>query len=124
MNQLIYVIDDSRPVLMSMSSTLELTGYQVQTATSPTVAIDELRSKRVDLIITDINMPEMDGLELIRTIRSAGANQFTPILTLTTKAQERKRQAAKEAGANGWLIKPIFAPNLDKVLKQLLSREG
>ena len=73
-----------------------------------------------DLIITDINMPNMGGLELIKNVRALPGFRFTPILTLTTESQAAKRDEGKKLGATGWLVKPVAGPDLVKVIKQVL----
>ena len=73
-----------------------------------------------DLIITDLNMPGMDGIELIRALRQRADVRFTPILMLTTESQLSKRQEAKAAGATGWLVKPVRPKRLEGILRQVL----
>jgi two-component system, chemotaxis family, chemotaxis protein CheY len=119
MAKFIYVIDDSQTMLMSLRGTLELCGFQVETADHPVKALERLATIKPDLIITDINMPQIDGLELIRTLRSSN-QRFTPILTLTTESQGSKRDEAKRLGATGWLVKPISAEDLNRVIHKIL----
>jgi len=73
-----------------------------------------------DLILTDVNMPNMDGLELIRNVKALPGFRFTPILTLTTESQASKREEGKKLGATGWLVKPVAGADLLKVIKQVL----
>ena len=120
MAKMIYVVDDSKTMLMSVRSTLEMAGYRVETCDNPLTAVQHLNGNKVDLIITDINMPGMNGLELIGKVRSSSANRFTPILTLTTESQAQKRDEAKRLGATGWLVKPVSAQDLTRVLRQIL----
>ncbi|WP_245582692.1 response regulator [Oceanobacter kriegii] len=117
---MIYVVDDSKTMLMSVRSTLEMAGYRVETCDNPLNAVQHLNGNKVDLIITDVNMPGMNGLELIAKVRSSSANRFTPILTLTTESQAQKRDEAKKLGATGWLVKPVSAQDLTRVLRQIL----
>jgi two-component system chemotaxis response regulator CheY len=98
-----------------------MNGFHVETANDGVQALGKLKSgTRPDLIITDINMPNMDGLELIRNVKLLPGFRFTPILTLTTESQAAKRDEAKKLGATGWLVKPISGPDLVKVIKQVL----
>ncbi len=120
MAKMIYVVDDSKTMLMSVRSTLEMAGYRVETCDNPLNAVQHLNGNKVDLIITDVNMPGMNGLELIAKVRSSSANRFTPILTLTTESQAQKRDEAKKLGATGWLVKPVSAQDLTRVLRQIL----
>lgn len=119
MAKFIYIVDDSLTMLMSLRGTLELSGFQVETADNPQTALQRLSSIKPDLIITDINMPHMDGLELIRALRG-GSQRFTPILTLTTESQGAKRDEAKRLGATGWLVKPISSADLTAVIRKIL----
>jgi len=76
--------------------------------------VQQLKGQRVELIITDLNMPVMDGIEFIKQVRAIAAYKFTPILILTTESQQTKRQEGKAAGATGWLVKPF---NPEQVLQ-------
>jgi two-component system chemotaxis response regulator CheY len=115
------IVDDSATMVLSVKSTLEMNGFTVLTASDGVQALDKLKEGvRPDLIITDINMPNMDGLELIRNVRKLPGFRFTPILTLTTESQAAKREEAKSNGATGWLVKPVMGPDLIKVIKQVV----
>ncbi len=121
MAKTIMIVDDSATMLMSLRSTLEMNGYKVEAASDGQAAVDKLSSgARPDLIITDINMPRMGGLELIRHVRSLPAFRFTPILTLTTESQSDVRDEGRRSGATGWLVKPVAGPALVGVIKQVL----
>ena len=120
MSKLIFVVDDSSTMLMSIRSSLEMNGFRVETATDGQQGLDKLRSIRPDLIITDINMPRMSGMEFIREVRSQPSFRFTPILTLTTESESSKRDEAKRLGATGWLVKPVPASDLVRVIKQVV----
>jgi two-component system, chemotaxis family, chemotaxis protein CheY len=115
----IFLVDDSATMLMSLKSSLEISGFKVETAADGEQAMAKIgKGLKPDLIITDINMPKMDGIELIRNARKV--LRFTPILTLTTESQQAKRDEAKKLGASGWLVKPIGSADLVKVIKQVL----
>ncbi|MBY0455368.1 MAG: response regulator [Burkholderiaceae bacterium] len=117
--QTILLIDDSATMLMSLKSSLQMSGYQVETATNGVEAMTKIKSgMKPNLIITDINMPQMNGIEFIRNARPL--LRFTPILVLTTESQVAKRDEAKKLGATGWLVKPVAATDLLKVIKQVL----
>ena len=115
------IIDDSSTMLMSLKNSLEIAGYKVLTAADGAIALRELvGGAKPDLIITDINMPNMGGIEFIGKARSLGGFRFTPILALTTESQQGTRDEAKKLGASGWLVKPIAGADLVKVIKQVL----
>jgi len=121
MGKIILIVDDSATMLLSIKSTLEINGFTVLTAGDGVQAMDKIKEgARPDLILTDINMPNMDGLELIRNLRKTPGFRFTPILTLTTESQAAKREEAKMYGATGWMVKPVMGPDLIKVIKQVL----
>lgn len=121
MTKTILIVDDSATMLMSVKATLEMNGFRVETAGDGLQALTKLKAGvKPDLIITDINMPNMGGLELIKNVRALPGFRFTPILTLTTESQAAKRDEGKKLGATGWLVKPIAGPDLVKVIKQVV----
>ena len=121
MSKTILIVDDSATMLMSVKSSLEINGFWVESATDGVEALNKLNSGiKPDLIITDINMPNMDGLELIKQVKAIPAFRFTPILTLTTESQAAKRDEGKRLGATGWLVKPLAGNELVKVIRQVL----
>jgi two-component system chemotaxis response regulator CheY len=121
MAKTILIVDDSVTMLMSLKSSLALGGYQVETANDGQVALDKLKGGlKPSLILTDINMPGMGGLEMIGKVRALPGCRFFPILTLTTESETAKRDEGRRLGATGWLVKPISGGDLLKVIKQLL----
>ena len=117
----ILVVDDSLTMLMSLKTTLTMNGYQVETANDGQSALQKLSTgTKPNLIMTDINMPGMSGLELIGKVRALAGFRFIPILTLTTESETTKRNEGKRLGATGWLVKPISGNDLIKVIKQVL----
>ncbi len=121
MKKKVMLVDDSPTILMSMESILSKAGYQVAKASDGTEALSKLKSgEKPDLIITDLNMPQMDGITLIREARKLPGTRFTPILVLTTESQQAKRQEARKAGATGWIVKPVPAQDLLKVIQQVM----
>jgi len=117
----VLVVDDSITMVASLKATLSMHGFQVETAGDGRQALDKLTAGlRPALILTDINMPVMDGMELIRNVRSMAALRFIPILTLTTESETGKRNAGKLAGATGWLVKPVSGNDLVAVLRKVL----
>ena len=121
MSKTIMIVDDSSTMVWSLKTTLEMSGFAVETAGDGVQALTKLKGGvKPDLIITDINMPNMGGLELIKNVRALPGFRFTPILTLTTESQAEKRDEGKKLGATGWLVKPVAGPDLVKVIKQVL----
>lgn len=117
----ILVVDDSITMLMSLRTTLSMSGFLVETANHGQAALDKLKSgSKPNLIITDVNMPVMGGMELIGKVRALPGFRFIPILTLTTESEAAKRDEGKRAGATGWLVKPLCGDDLVKVIKKVL----
>jgi two-component system chemotaxis response regulator CheY len=115
------IVDDSSTMLMSLRNSLEIAGFKVLAASDGQLAIDQLKAGgKPDLIITDINMPNMGGIEFIGKARAVTGFRFTPILVLTTESQQAKRDDAKKLGATGWLVKPVSGADLTKIIKQVL----
>ncbi len=117
----ILVVDDSETVRQVLQLTLGNAGFDVVEAEDGLEALDKLARTSVDMIITDLNMPNMDGLDLIKKIREDGAYRFTPIVMLTTESAEKKKLAGREAGASGWIVKPFKPEQLLKVVKMVLG---
>jgi two-component system chemotaxis response regulator CheY len=121
MAKTIFLVDDSATMLMSVRNNLEIAGFKVETAEDGVKALAKLKAGlKPDLIITDINMPNMGGLELIKNVKALPGFRFTPILTLTTESEASKRDEGKKLGATGWLVKPMGGADLIKVIKQVL----
>ena len=121
MAKTIMIVDDSATMLMSLKANLEISGFKVETASDGVQALAKLKGgSKPDLIITDINMPNMGGLEFMKNARTLPGFRFTPILALTTETQQAKRDEAKKHGATGWLVKPVTGPDMVKVIKQVL----
>ncbi len=118
----IFLIDDSMIIQVSISSLLMNAGYKVEKAGDGQQALDILTNKGLtpDLIITDLNMPKMDGIQFVQQVRKMAKFRFTPIIVLTTETKPEKCQAAKAAGATGWLQKPVPSEELLKVVKRLV----
>ncbi len=117
----ILLVDDSQTILMSMQQLLSRHGVNVETANDGQQALIKLSAGlKPDLIITDINMPNKNGMELIAEVKQNASFRFTPILVLTTEYDQDKREQAKKMGATGWLVKPVNGEQLVDVLKQVL----
>jgi two-component system chemotaxis response regulator CheY len=117
----VLVVDDSVTMLMSLKTTLSMNGFQVETASQGQAALDKLKAGlKPNLILTDINMPVMGGMELIGRVRAIPGLRFIPILTLTTESEASKREEGKRLGATGWLVKPVAGDDLVRVIKKVL----
>ena len=120
MGKTIMTVDDSASVRQMVSFTLRGSGYDVIEAVDGQDAIERLRGQ-VHLVVTDFNMPRIDGIELIRRIRQLPPYKYVPVIMLTTESEESKKQAGKAAGATGWIVKPFRAEQLLLVIKKVLG---
>jgi two-component system chemotaxis response regulator CheY len=122
MAKTIFLVDDSATILLSVSSILGKAGYAVEKAANAEEALRKFAAGvKVDLLITDLNMPGMNGIELIKKVRSLAAYRFLPILFLTTESQQSRKAEAKAAGASGWIVKPATADDLLNTIKLVLK---
>ena len=117
----ILTVDDTASMRQMISFTLHSAGHEVIQASDGQEALKVIEGKKVDLVIADINMPNMDGITLLKSLRALADYKFTPILMLTTESQEAKRQQGKVAGATGWIVKPFNPEHLLTVVKKVLG---
>ena len=117
----ILTVDDSPTIRQMTSLVLQSAGYQVIEAVDGNDALAKLTGKEVDLVLTDINMPTMDGIELTRRLRAMPAYRFVPIVMLTTESETAKRQEARAAGATAWIVKPFRPEQLVNVVQKVLG---
>lgn len=120
MNKTILVVDDSESIREVVSFTLSHENYELLVGIDGEDALKHLNGKEINLVITDLNMPKKDGIELIKEIRSNKNYKFTPILVLTTESQATKKIDAKNAGATGWIVKPFITDKLLAVVKKVI----
>jgi len=120
MSKNILIVDDSESIREVVSFTLENEGYNVLVGDDGTDAMKFLDGRQIDLVITDLHMPQMNGIELIKNIRAMDSYKRIPILFLTTESQAAKKMEAKEAGATGWIVKPFVPAKLIAALKKVL----
>ncbi len=120
MSRTILVVDDSLSMRQMVSHTLEQAGYAVKAAVNGREGLEVAQANAVDLVVTDVNMPEMDGIALVRALRAEPNHRYTPILVLTTESTDTKKAEGKAAGATGWLVKPFSPDQLLKVVTKVL----
>ncbi|MCP5145803.1 MAG: response regulator [Gammaproteobacteria bacterium] len=116
----ILAVDDSSSMRQMVAFTLKSGGHEVMLANDGMEALEIARTNDFNLVITDVNMPRMDGISLVKELRQLPGYKFKPILILTTEASQEKKMQGKEAGATGWIVKPFdpeqLLATLDKVL--------
>lgn len=117
----ILTVDDSASMRMMVSFTLKTLGYKILEAGNGVEALRKMEDRTIDMLITDINMPQMDGITLVRKVREQQQYRFIPILVLTTESQDEKRLEGKAAGATGWIVKPFKPEQLAKVVRKVLG---
>ncbi len=120
MGKKILIVDDSESIRDVVNYTLENNGHEVLVGIDGQDAIRHLNGQKIDLVITDLYMPNMDGISLIKVIRNNSNYKYTPILFLTTESQQEKKIEAKTAGATGWIVKPFIPESLLAVINKVL----
>ncbi len=121
MGKTIMIVDDSPTMLLSLEGMLTKAGFAVAQAKSGEEALATLRGgTKPAMVITDLNMGAMNGIELIRSVRKLPGFQFMPMVMLSTESQQDKRNEAKSAGATGWIVKPVQPTALLQVIRQLV----
>jgi two-component system chemotaxis response regulator CheY len=121
MAKTILAVDDSGSLRQMLVFTLKAAGYQVVEAVDGRDGLDKARQTQFDLVLTDQNMPNMDGLTLIRSLRALPAYARTPILMLTTESSDEMKSKGRTAGATGWLVKPFDPNRLTEVVRKVLG---
>jgi two-component system chemotaxis response regulator CheY len=121
MGKLIMTADDSASVRQMVAFTLKQNGFEVVEAVDGQDALQKLAGKKVDMLLTDLNMPRLDGIGLIKGVRAGSLNKFIPIVMLTTESQDSKKAEGKAAGATGWIVKPFKPEQLIAVIKKVLG---
>lgn len=120
MGKIIMTADDSPSMREMVAFTLRGAGYDIVEAVDGKDALGKLSAASVGMLITDLNMPNMDGIELIKQVRSMPQYKYVPIIMLTTESQDDRKQAGKAAGASGWIVKPFRSEQLVAVAKRFL----
>jgi two-component system chemotaxis response regulator CheY len=120
MSKTIMMVDDSPSMRMLLKAALTDLGYAVSEAEDGMAALEKFEHENPDLLITDINMPRMDGFGLIEAVRGKAALRSLPILVLTTESSDEKKQRARQAGATGWIVKPFHPEKLAAAIRRVL----
>jgi two-component system chemotaxis response regulator CheY len=115
------VVDDSTSIRQMVCFTLKQAGFDVIEGSQGEEALKAVEGKSIELVITDLNMPVMDGMTLIKNLRAKPLYKFTPILMLTTESQDAKKQEGKAAGATGWIVKPFEPEKLLQVVAKVVK---
>ena len=121
MSKRIMTVDDSASMRQMVGFTLKQHGYEIVEAINGADALKKLGKEKIDMLITDINMPELDGIGLVRKVRDNAAYKFIPIIILTTEFQTEKKEEGKAAGATGWIVKPFRPDQLVAVVKKVMG---
>lgn len=117
----ILAVDDSASMRQMVAFALTSAGFDVVEAEDGVIALDKARREKFAAVVADVNMPNMDGISLIRALRQLPDYRFTPLLMLTTEAGLEKKQEGKAAGATGWLVKPFNPEQLVATLRKVLG---
>ncbi len=117
----ILAVDDSTSMRQMVSFTLQQAGHEVIQAADGQQALQEAKNGKVDLVLSDVNMPGIDGIELVRQLRTLPDYRFVPILMLTTESTTEKKQEGKAAGATGWIVKPFSPEQLLSTVQRVLG---
>jgi two-component system chemotaxis response regulator CheY len=115
------VVDDSLTIRKLVATLLKRAGFEVVEAADGRIALEKLGTSVPSVIITDINMPVMDGIELIKAVRAKAALQFTPIICLTTESDDGRKNEGRDAGATGWVVKPFDPDRLMRAVEKVVA---
>ena len=121
MSRRILISDDSASIRQMVGFTLREAGFEVIEAVDGVEALSRLQAGGIDMLVTDLNMPNLDGISLIQKGRATPAARFIPMVMLTTESQDEKKQAGKAAGATAWIVKPFKPEQLLAVIKKVLG---
>lgn len=117
----ILAVDDSASMRQMVAFTLTSAGYEVAEAADGAIALEMAQKEKFKLVLADVNMPNMDGITLVRNLRTLADYKFTPLLMLTTESGPEKKQEGKAAGATGWLVKPFNPEQLLGTVRRVLG---
>jgi len=120
MSKTILIVDDSASIRQVVSITLKGAGYEVIEAVDGKDGLTKLDGKKIHLIISDVNMPNMDGISMVKEIKQLPNYKFTPIVMLTTEGSDDKKQRGKAAGAKAWIVKPFKPAQMLQAVSMLV----
>ncbi len=121
MGKKILFVDDSASMRQVLAMSMNGAGYQVSTAEDGVVGLNMANKERFDVIVSDVNMPNMNGIDLLKGIKAGSTNKFTPVIMLTTESGDDLKRQGKAAGAKVWIVKPFKPDQLIAVLKKLIG---
>ena len=117
----ILAVDDSASMRQMVAFALRSAGWEVEEAEDGVVALEKAKNAKFNCVVADVNMPNMDGITLIRHLRQLPDYKFTPLLMLTTEAGMDKKQEGKAAGATGWIVKPFDPDQLIATIRKVMG---
>lgn len=120
MSKTILIVDDSLSMRQLVKAALTNQGYTVIDACDGVDALSKLSGQRVNLVISDVNMPNMDGITFLKELKTKSEHKFTPVIMLTTENQEAKKKEGQAAGAKAWIVKPFQPPQLLAAVEKLI----
>lgn len=121
MTKRILVVDDSPLVRHTEETLLTQAGYQVAVAAGGLEAIEKMQASTYNLVLTDLNMPDLDGFAVLKHVKNSAKHRFTPVVMITSETQEEKRREGKSSGAVGWIVKPFTEDQLLTVVRRVLG---
>ena len=121
MGKTILIVDDSATIRQVVGMTLKGAGYEVMEASDGKDALKKLDGKKINLIISDVNMPNMDGITFVKEAKKLASYKFTPIIMLTTESQDSKKQEGQAAGAKAWVVKPFQPEQMLAAVAKLIT---
>jgi two-component system chemotaxis response regulator CheY len=116
----ILIVDDSISIRQVVGMTLKASGYQVIEACDGKDALGKLNGQKIHLIISDVNMPNMDGITMLKEIKQLAAYRFTPVIMLTTEGSDQKKEEGRAAGAKAWVVKPFKPEQMLTAVQKLI----
>ncbi|MBW1705042.1 MAG: response regulator [Deltaproteobacteria bacterium] len=121
MAKCVLIVDDAASIRGLVGMTLRNSGYEVVEAADGREALNRLSENRVNMVVSDLNMPNMDGIELLKAMKASPALKFTPFVMLTTEGADEKKREGQAAGAKAWMVKPFKPDTLVKVVKKIIG---